>query len=69
MFPIDRNHVDNPMYNYQSNTKKEDDLWLLNNSPQIRNNLVKQTNTNMERQRLGMASCSSSDVDGKGTGK
>ncbi|KAK9737372.1 Brain and reproductive organ-expressed protein (BRE) [Popillia japonica] len=60
----DRNHIDNPMYNYQSNTKRDDDLKLLNNSPQIRNNLVKQINTNMERQRLGIAS-SSSDTDNR----
>lgn len=56
---IDRNHFDNPVYT--SGGKREDDS-LLNNTHIIKNNLIKQNNTNIERQRLGVAGCST-DID------
>ena len=58
---LDRNHFDNPVYTYQGNAKRDDDLRLLNNLPQIRNNLVKQTN--FEKQKFGIPSCSNSEGD------
>lgn len=56
------------MYSYQGGPKKDDDIGLLNNTNHIRNNLVKQNNTNLERQRLALPGCSSDD-DFKGTYK
>lgn len=62
----ERNHFDNPVYSYQSSNKKEDEAnGLLNNAQHIRNDLgFKQNKSNLERQKLGMAGCSSDDDDG-----
>lgn len=57
----DRNHFDNPVYSYQTGPRKDDDIGLLNNTHHIRNNLVKQNNTNLERQRSGTAGSSTED--------
>lgn len=57
----DRNHFDNPVYSYQSGTKKDNEQ-LLNNSAKIHNNLHKPLNTNLERARLGIA-CSIDDEE------
>lgn len=61
----DRNHFDNPVYSYQGALRKDDEAnGLLNNLNHIKNNLgIKQNNTNLERQKLGMAACGSSDDD------
>lgn len=58
----DRNHFDNPVYSYQGNGKRDDDR-LLNNTNHIRNNLHKQINTTLEKQRLGAMPCCSTDDD------
>lgn len=54
------------MYSYQTSNKKEDEAnGLLNNAQHIRNDLgFKQNKSNLERQKLGMAGCSSDDDDG-----
>jgi hypothetical protein len=65
-FSPDRNHFDNPVYSYQGGVKRDNE-HLLNNSKQIRNNLHKPTNTNLERARLGVACCSTDDDDFKGS--
>lgn len=67
----DRNHFDNPVYSYQGAVKKEDEANGLLNNLQIKNNLgIKQNNTNLQRQKLGMAHCSADDDDScKGKGK
>lgn len=66
----DRNHFDNPVYSYQGSGKRDDDC-LLNNTTLIKNNLHKQTNTNLEKQRLGIAAgcCSTDDDDLSSKGK
>lgn len=67
-FGGDRNHFDNPVYSYQGNGKRDEDR-LLNNTHIIRNNLLKQNNAVLEKQRLGMPCCSTDDDDmcAKGT--
>lgn len=69
-FFIDRNHFDNPVYSYQGNGKRDED-YLLNNTTQIKNNLHKQNNTNLEKQRIGIAAacCSTDDDDLSSKGK
>lgn len=59
---IDRNHFDNPVYSYGSPPKRDDESNLLNNTNIIRNNL-KQTNTILERQRMGLPCCSTDGDD------
>ncbi|RZC34482.1 multiple epidermal growth factor-like domains protein 10, partial [Asbolus verrucosus] len=61
-FSPDRNHFDNLVYSYQGGAKRDNE-HLLNNSKQIRNNLHKPTNTNLERARLGVACCSTDEED------
>lgn len=61
-FGGDRNHFDNPVYSYQGNGKRDEDR-LLNNTHIIRNNLSKQNNAILEKQRLGMPCCSTDDDD------
>lgn len=64
-FAPERNHFDNPVYSYQGGIKRDNE-HLLNNSKQIKNNLHKPTNTNLEKVRLGVACCSTDDDDIKG---
>lgn len=61
-FGSDRNHFDNPVYTCQGNGKHDEDR-LLNNTHIIRNNLLKQNNAILEKQRLGMPCCSTDDDD------
>lgn len=66
MHQNDRNHFDNPVYSYQGGVKRNDESnGLLNNLQHIKNNLgIKQNNTNLQRQKMGiMASGSSSEED------
>lgn len=66
----DRNHFDNPVYSYPPIKKDDESNGLLNNLHHIKNNLgIKQNNTNLERQKLGMAACSHSDDDDSCKGK
>lgn len=59
---LDRNHFDNPVYT--AGGRREDDR-LLNNTHVIKNNLIKQNNTNLEKLRLGVAGCSTDEDDCK----
>lgn len=54
-------HFDNPVYTYQGGMRRDDDVGLLNNTNQIHNNLVKQNNTNLEKQRFGTPGSSTDD--------
>lgn len=61
---VDRTQFDNPVYAIQGNDKvREDDSLLLNKPNVILNNLTKRINTNLERQRMALAGCST-DEDG-----
>lgn len=63
---LDRNHFDNPVYACQGSGSRDDDK-LLNNTNHIRNNLQKQNNMTLEKQRrLG---CLSDDDDLSSKGK
>lgn len=62
-FAPDRNHFDNPVYSYQGGAKKDNEQ-LLNNTNQIRNNLHKPSNTNLERAaKIGIPCCSTDEDD------
>ncbi|XP_038223185.1 protein draper [Zerene cesonia] len=52
--PPDQQHFDNPVYSFQSSNRSDDSSTLLNNAPQIINNLAtpKLSNTAMEKLRM-----------------
>uniref|UniRef100_A0AAR5PB67 EGF-like domain-containing protein n=2 Tax=Dendroctonus ponderosae TaxID=77166 RepID=A0AAR5PB67_DENPD len=59
-FSPDRNHFDNPVYTYQAPIKRSNEV-LLNNGNRIINNLHKPGNANLDRAKISMAACCSTD--------